>query len=167
VIDGERMSVVPSRADLIGLPEVPMGTSVEPVEDEGWRFTYTPRVRYDYDAALGAIVVQRNGGPGQVVVHVPASKLLEGGPNTFSPSPDGRHLAYVDSRRARRSGVRVRNELFLADLQTGDRRRIAALIEAEFVPWSRDGRHVYFANGDDGPPYRVRVVDVGRVFDRR
>jgi iron complex outermembrane receptor protein len=84
-----------------------------------------------------------------------------------APSPDGRYLAYVDSRRTPNNGAEVRNELFLADLKTGRRRRIAALVEAEFVPWSRDGRHVYFANGDDGPPYSVRVVDADRVFGRR
>lgn len=168
VLDRDRITVVSSRADLFGMPGVPPGSSaVEPVEGEGWRFTYTPRVRYDYDAKLGAIVAQRNGGPGQPVLRVRGSKLLEGGPNTFSPSPDGRYLAYVDSRRARRSGAGVRNELFLADLKTGRQRRIAALIEAEFVPWSLDSRRVYLANGDDGPPYRVRVIDAERLFGRR
>lgn len=167
VIDGDRMTVVPTRADLFGLPEVPVGSTLEPVEGEGWRFTYTPLVRFDYDAKLGAIVSQREGELRQAVVRVPGSKLLAGGPNAFSPSPDGRYLAYVDSRRTRRSDVGVRHELFLVDLKSGQQRRIAALIEAEFVPWSRDSRHVYFANCADGPPYVVRLVDVNRVFGRR
>lgn len=167
VIDGGRMTVVPSRADLFGLPQMPLGSRVTAVEGEDWRITYTPRVRYDYDAKLAAIVAQRDGGPGRAVLRVPGDKRLEGGPNTFSPSPDGRYLAYVDSRRTPQNGAEVRHELFLADLKTGNRRRIAPLVEAEFVPWSRDGRRVYFANGDDGPPYSVRVVDADRVFGRR
>jgi len=82
----------------------------------------------------------------------------------FDASPDGRYLAYVDSWLC---GFGVRHELFLADLQSGRRRKIAELDVAEHVPWSRDSRHVYFANPEGDAPMHVRVVDPDQLFGRR
>ena len=127
----------------------------------------THPVHYEYDPKLEAIVARRDTGQQRIAVRVPSIPTLEGGPNTFSPSRDGRYLAYVDSRRRMLIGFGFRDELFLADLETGERKRIALLIERECVQWSRDSRHVYFANGEGQGPMQVRVVDVDRTFGRR